>query len=264
MNYAGQFLKIYEQKRYKWYERYLPSITVPRDAFEFPDESFWGGEIDFDKFSKARAVIFRLGQGTVKDARWERNYEEAKEHGMAVGAYHFYDGRTTPMEQTEFIVDTLRGKTLEMELIADWERNYGRYDGIHNVVSVMRGVENRVVAKDVGLYTGYYWFLENSKPALNRAEYEYLKNKPLWIAWYASAAFVKVPPPWSNWTHWQYGTPSRGEEFGVKKIEIDMNRHNGTESEFVARYGGPTQSPTISANLSIHDDGTVTGTWEKQ
>lgn len=255
IDYAGEFLRKYEGERYSFLERFFPSILVPLGAEEFPDESFWGGEINFDKFSKARGAIFRLGQGTVKDKQFERNYSEAKAHGMAVGAYHFYDGRASPAAQAQFVVETLRGKTLEMGFIADWERNYGAYDGLRNVVAFMRGVEGRVAAKEIGLYTGYYWFREQSNPIHNAAEYDYLRNKPLWLAWYASAAWVKTPPPWTDWTHWQYGTPARGAEFGVQKLEIDMNRHNGTRAEFEQRYLGEVIAPPRVKTIKIEITG---------
>lgn len=242
-DFAGKYLRNYEQARYSFFERtakvFLPaSITVPAGAVEFPDESYWGGLVDFNKFAtKTKAAIFRLGQGMVKDREWERNYEEAKARGIKVGAYHFYDGSVTPQAQAGFVVDALKGKQLDMELFADYERNTGAYPGLSNVVKFMQSVEGKITAKDVGLYSGYYWLIENSNAQRHAAEFAYLRRKPLWLGWYASAAAVKIPRPFETWTHWQYGTPSRGYEFGVNKIEIDINLHNGNALQFANRYG---------------------------
>jgi lysozyme len=262
---AGKYLRTYERSRYTLLERYLPAITVPHGAVEFPDVSFWQKPINFAQLAKkTKAVILRVGQGTVKDSEFEYNYEQAKAHGLKVGGYHFYDGRVSPANQAVFVVEALRGKTLDLELFADWERHYGLYDGLHNVVSFMQSVENRVNAKDIGMYSGYYWFRENSDPKRHTGEFLYLKRKPLWIAWYASPAIVKVPPPWDAWTHWQKGTPAIGGDMGVGSKEIDMNNYNGDAAAFAVRYGAseaPTQPPPAKVRrLVIEGD----FTWKEE
>jgi hypothetical protein len=93
----------------------------------------------------------------------------------------------------------------------------------------------------VGMYTGYYFFKEHSDSITNATEYNYLKTKPLWLAWYAPASIVKVPAPWTDWTHWQWGTPS--VSMGQPTVEIDMNKSNLSASEFEIKYLGGTTTP---------------------
>jgi GH25 family lysozyme M1 (1,4-beta-N-acetylmuramidase) len=234
----GQFLKWYESARYTPVERRgVPTITVPIEAEEFADGSFYQAGMNWTEYAKhARAVILRVGQNEWKDLEFETFYAAAHRVGLLVGGYFFYDGRATPEKQAAVIIAAMQGKYFEMELFIDWEHNYGgQYEGLPNVVSLMQKVEAAgVKCKAVGLYTGYYFFVESSNATTNAAQYTYLKQRPLWLAWYASASIVKVPAPWTNWTHWQYGTPT--VSWGQPTAELDMNRHNGTREQFAARY----------------------------
>lgn len=245
-DYAGKYLKSYEAQRYSPTESIrLQSIIISPDAEQFSDVSFYQGNINWDKYrSNARGAILRIGQNTWKDSRFERNYFEGKRVGVALGGYFFYDDRATPTRQAQVIIDAMVGKEFEMELFIDWEREYGGpSEGLPNVVSLMQKVEEAgIKCKAVGMYTGYYYFLEHSSPGRNATQYAYLKQKPLWLAWYSSANDVKVPAPWTKLTHWQYGITE--VDWGQQSKEIDMNRHNGTRSEFETRYlGGTTPAP---------------------
>jgi hypothetical protein len=141
----------------------------------------------------------------------------------------------------------MQGKSLEMEIYADWEEYYGgAYGGLSNVVLFMKYVEQaRLNIKGMGLYTGYYYFKDHSNPITDASSYEYLKNKPLWEAWYSSASVVKIPVPWTSWLMWQYGTPA--ENWGQQSLEIDKNKFNGDRTTFDARYGTYTGCTGTSA-----------------
>jgi GH25 family lysozyme M1 (1,4-beta-N-acetylmuramidase) len=236
--YLGQFLRVYEKMRYTPVERTaVPSIIVPPDAEEFADVSFWQAGMDWNTYAThARAVILRIGQNVWKDIEFETNYAAAHSVGLLVGGYFFFDGRATPEKQAGVIIAAMQGKYFEMELFIDFEHNYGgQYEGLPNVVKLMQLVEAAgVKCKAVGLYSGYYWFTGNSNASANAAQYTYLKQRDLWLAWYASASIVRVPAPWTNWTHWQYGTPV--VSWGQPTQELDLNRHNGTREQFAARY----------------------------
>ena len=260
-DYAGKYLKSYETKRYPSSEHVEPQgIIVSPDAEQFADVSFYQGEINWDKYSQhARGAILRIGQNTWKDNKFERNYSEGKRVGMVLGGYYFFDGRASPSQQAKVIIDAMADKHLEMELFIDWELNYGgNWEGLPNVVSLMQSVENAgVKCKAVGIYTGYYYFGEHTNPSENANQYVYLKQKPLWLAWYSSASDVKVPPPWTELTHWQYGTPK--VDWGQVSTEIDMNKHNGTRADFEARYlEGTTPVPTPPPANGLIKEGTLT------
>lgn len=245
--YAGQFLRDYQPPRVSLnatVNYFLAKPTVLRPTalitqeVAFPDVSFYQGEINYEVMSlNTDAIILRAGQGRWKDEQFERNYAEAKRVGLLVGVYWFYDGRVSPGEQAALLISMLQDKYLELEVFIDWERNYGgAHEGLRNVVAMMQVVEAAgLMIKDVGLYTGYYWFRSNSNTVANAGQYSYLSRKPLWEAWYTNnASQVLIPAPWTSLFHWQWGTPSVA--WGQKSIEIDMNFFNGTTLEFRQRY----------------------------
>jgi hypothetical protein len=71
--------------------------------------------------------------------------------------------------------------------------------------------------------------VENSNATTNASQYNYLKDKKLWLAWYTNdhtntgLQYVKIPKPWTKINLWQYGTPAIGKSYGVNSLEIDMN-----------------------------------------
>lgn len=217
---------------------FYPSAIITQEV-NFPDVSFYQEEIDFSIMSQyTKAIILRIGQGEWIDEQFERNYREAKRYGLLVGGYWFFDGRTSPGKQADILTTMLRGKKLELEVYVDWERNYGGgHEGLGNVVAMMQSVESKGLdIKDVGLYTGYYFFRANSNPITNASHYNYLKNKRLWLAWYTgNPADVLIPAPWNRLHLWQWGTPVLN--WGQKTKEIDMNTFNGTRKEFEDLYG---------------------------
>src|SRR5688572_16627715 len=122
----------------------------------------------------------------------------------------------------------------------------------------MQEIERRRPQIICGLYTGYYWFRANSNPITHASQYNYLKDKPLWLAWYTDdPADVLIPAPWTRLTWWQYGTPV--EDYGQEgTFEIDKNFYNGTLTEFYERYkvvppqpGEPMYFKVVSTSSNI-------------
>jgi GH25 family lysozyme M1 (1,4-beta-N-acetylmuramidase) len=246
--YMGQFLRTYKPPLLN-VNSALNYLLVPQKVVfqpaaiitrvvQFPDVSFYQRDIDWDKMaSQTKAVIIRIGQNLWPDTKFERNYAEARKRGLLIGGYWFYDGRVSPVQQADLLERLMDGKTFEMEVFIDWEKNYGgAWEGLPRVVSMMESVEDRQLdVLDVGMYTGYYFFRSNSNSIANANQYNYLKAKPLWEAWYTSnPANVLIPAPWTLLTHWQFGTPV--VDWGQETSELDMNFFNGSAEEFNNRY----------------------------
>lgn len=201
--------------------------VVQTEITRFPDVSFYQGVIDFAIMAKqTKGIIIRAGQGTREDSKFVANYSIAKSKGLKRGIYWFYDDRYSPREQFEALKKLLDKYGLpEMEIWCDWENTYGGGFGkLRDVVAFMQLIEKEYAAAVVGMYTGFYWFTEHSNPVANFFQYQYLKNKPLWLAYYnVDITKVRIPYPWTFMRHWQYGTPSIGISMGVETQEIDMN-----------------------------------------
>lgn len=243
---------------------------------KFPDVSFYQGNINWDIMrSKTDAVIIRAGQGKWIDSKFNVNYNESKKRGMYRGIYWFYDDRVSPGEQANLLIGLIKNDPPEMEVWIDWERTYnGQFKDLKNIVAMMEVVEK--AGFKVGMYTGYYWFLENTNTEAHKPQLDYLKTKPLWLAWYVNNPennfmyvtrqdktniiekiiaiiskilvklirrekptvinYVSIPRPWTSIFLWQYGTPNVGKEYGTETIELDMNYINMTNEEFYKFY----------------------------
>ena len=212
----------------------------------FPDVSRWQGDINFDVMrTKTDYIIFKASQGDFTDKKLSRNIAESKRVGLPYGLYHFYDDTFSPSVQAETFAGLANGA---VELWCDWESTYGgEYETLRDVVAFMERVE-KLTGKRVGMYTGYYWFSDNSYPTMNVSQFKYLAERPLWLAWYTNdhtpkeIERVKIPKPWSKMTVWQYGTPAIGYSMGAQSKEIDMNLRVG------AVVNSPNK-PTLSAKF---------------
>jgi len=200
----------------------------------FADVSFYQGDINWTTYASSfSATIIRIGQGDWIDSKFHRNWTEAGSRNLLRGGYWFYDDRWSPEHQADLVALALSDYDRpEMEIYVDYERSYsGSFQGLSNVVKMMQAVEEYFPEVNIGIYTGYYWWKDHYDPKYA----DYLRDKALWLAWYTSNPYyVKVPEPWTEVTHWQYGTPA--EFYGQETREIDMNWFNGTEAEFVERY----------------------------
>lgn len=218
----------------------------------FPDVSFWQGDIDWDKMrSLTDTVVIRVGQGSWRDVKFSRNYQMAKERGMLRSLYWYYDDRVSPRRQAEKFREIVGLIDLpELEIFCDWESDYGGdYGGLRNVVAFMELLESPAFypGYSIGMYTGFYWFTEHSDPATHASQYQYLKNRPLWLAWHdADWADVRIPQPWNSVLYWQYGTPV--VDYGQQSKEIDMNYYVGLEMAFYSRLKTGDQMFTGKTN----------------
>jgi len=202
----------------------------------FPDISFWQGKPDFDVMkSQTDYVILRGGQGKYADTEFENNRKGCERVGLKWGMYWFYDDRYDPAIQAAKLSSLFPGDAPRpAEIFTDWEVFYnGDFGGLKNVVAFMERVQQLMPWAVQGMYTGFYWFTSHSNPVSHQSQYKYLKDKPLWLAWYTNdhtptgVEHVRIPAPWTEMTYWQFGTPALGKQYGVESVEIDMNMRMG-------------------------------------
>lgn len=103
------------------------AVNVSRD--EYPilgvDLSSHNGDIDFNRL-KADSVDFvmlKATEGTTfKDPKFNRNYTEARKAGIShIGAYHFFRFDTDGEMQAMNLINSLRGKTIDLPVAIDLE-----------------------------------------------------------------------------------------------------------------------------------------------
>lgn len=189
--------------------------------------------IDFVKMSKkSPMVIIRAGQGGWKDIVFDVSWAGAKRAGILRGSYWFYDSRVNPKRQAELYASILGNDAGELELWMDFEDEYnGDYQGHKHWYDFAERLKTLLPNKQLGVYTGYYYWLENTKPSDT-----YFSQYPLWIAWYGGTP--KIPPIWNDWLMHQFTDNGNGEEWGAASGNIDLNTRKGEviKSELIANY----------------------------
>lgn len=221
--------------------------TAAFKTFELPDISFYQYKYDknwiisqyvsFERMAtKTGAVIIRAGQSTWVDSAFSVSWNGAKKAGLKRGSYFFYDSRTNPKRQAELWAKTLGDDPGELELWMDFEDKYsGPYHGHQHWYDFAERLRVLLPGKQLGVYTGYFYWLENTKPTD-----AYFSQYPLWIALYGNAPML--PAIWDDWLMWQYTDSGDGVSWGVASAEIDLNYRKGdiitaTAPDMVANYG---------------------------
>jgi len=178
--------------------------------------------VDFRRMAtKSTGVIIRAGQADWKDIAFDISWKSAKDAGLQRGSYWFYDSRTNPKRQAELWASILGKDAGELELWMDFEDKYkGAFHGHKHWYDFAERLKALLPNKQLGVYTGYYYWRENTKPTDT-----YFAQYPLWIAWYGGTP--KIPPIWNEWLMHQFTDNGDGAAWGVASGNIDINTRKG-------------------------------------
>lgn len=200
-------------------------MNIPDISFYQDDNNTVRG-IDFNQMkSQTEAVIIRVGQNNWPDSDFKTNWQNAKNAGLLRGSYWFYDSRTSPEAQANMCARMFDGDFGELPFWFDAEENYrGKYRGMKMWIRFLDEFQRLVPYKEIGIYTGYYYWLENTRwvDGYRPRHNSYFSQFPLWLAQYASK-ITRVPRPWTYPTFWQYTDNGDGALYGVESKNIDLN-----------------------------------------
>lgn len=217
----------------------FPPSLLTEDDVVLLDISFYQRVANFlvMKENGVKGVIIRAGQNLWVDTCARTFMRDATAANMPFGSYFLFDSRVSPEEQAKTWKEALIGFTPKLWCWADYEENYGgQYGGWNNFYNFLEKCKIEMPGIRLGVYTGYFYWLEHSPT--NSASLNYFLQYPLWEAWYSSnPAYVRVPQPWTNLLIWQRTDKGDGTKYGVGSLNVDMNRFNGTLSEFYAYFG---------------------------
>ena len=161
----------------------------------------------------------------------------------------FYDKRGTPKAQAELWVESMQEDYGELPLVADFEGIQYAGGEIANYVVFLGRVKELIPGKEIIIYTGYYFWKDNS--GYNSSYADYFKQFPLWIGAYETAT-PKIPTPWvtGDWLFWQFTEDGSPTTYGTEG-KVDLNYFNGDETKFIERFGivMPPKPETVGAVL---------------
>lgn len=185
------------------------------------DISNWQGSITFSevKNSGIQIVYIKATEGNYyTDPYLQEFYDGARENGLLVGFYHFFNPSIPVLEQAQYFADAISGLSSECRLVLDLEEasGYGSSELSSIAVEFLKEVE-KSTGLGVAIYT-YASFANN-----NITTGFGLENYPLWIAEYGSSE-PEINSIWgSSYAGWQYS--DSGNISGIN-TNVDMDLFN--------------------------------------
>ena len=186
-------------------------------AYKGIDVSKWQGEINWSKVKNAGIQFAMLrssfGWGaSYKDKFFEYNYKNAKEVGIAVGAYH-YSYATTPEEaikEADFCYSVIKGKKFEYPIAYDMEENRIASLGKEQISAIAKAFCERMESYGyyVCIYANLYWLN-------NYFTDEIFEKYDIWLAQWTDKRTFKKP-----YGIWQKS--SKGRVDGID-TNVDLN-----------------------------------------
>lgn len=173
------------------------------------DVSNWSGYINWREVRDAgiEVAIIQASEGTFyRDPYLHEFYNGAKENGIKVGFYHFFNpgSSPTPSEQARYFVDTIRGLDSDLKLVLDLEQTGGldNYEVTRQAIEFLEEVRN-YSGLDVAVYTYTNFAQYNLYEGLGLSEY------PLWIAQLSEGGPSPNPIWGDKYVAWQYSDTGR-------------------------------------------------------
>lgn len=207
-----------------------------------------GVPIDWRTVASAgiRFAICKATEGlTVNDESFLDNIENAFNHGLDVGAYHFFRPHKDPQAQAEHFFKACEGRPLLLPPSCDIEVSSELADVIDPTLEFLLACEK--LFGRMPLVYSYPWFIKtyiDGKPGA--AE---LSEWPLWIAHYNSKPGEPMrTPPWATFAVHQY--TAKGRVPGIA-TDVDCDAFRGSLDEF--RALGFPDLPKVPATMHIQD-----------
>ena len=202
--------------------------SVNVDRYRYPvagiDVSKHNGDIDFEQVSDDdyQFVFIKASEGkTYKDDAFERNYEQAREAGLKVGAYHFFRKNRTAREQADNLLAAIRGKHLDLPLVIDLEDDWGNGATVSRQTAIDRVME----MIDILAGKGYRVMIYTNLDGYEKYYKDMLGDHDLWLCSFTSPDML---------SHLPHRIQQFSHEGTVSGIDgnVDLNVWRGSEKEW--------------------------------
>ena len=202
--------------------------SVNVDRYRYPvagiDVSRHNGDIDFEQVrdDDYQFVFIKASEGkTYKDDAFERNYEQAREAGLKVGAYHFFRKNRTAREQADNLLAAIRGKHLDLPLVIDLEDDWGNGATVSRQTAIDRVME----MIDILAGKGYRVMIYTNLDGYEKYYKDLLGDHDLWLCSFTSPDLLPhLPHVIQQFSH-------EGTVSGIDG-NVDLNVWRGSEKEW--------------------------------
>ena len=193
------------------------------------DVSYYQGDISWPRVRRAgvRFAFIRVSDGsTIEDTKFAANWSGAKQAGILRGAYQFFRPEEDPIAQANLLVAALRVRGAgELPPVIDIEVTGGLPLAavVANARLWIEHVRSQLGVEPI-VYTNYGMFRWGGA--------EPLAGQLLWLAHYTESC-PSIPPPWRQWTFWQY--TENGRVDGIDGA-VDLDVFAGPPEELRRRF----------------------------
>lgn len=231
--------------------------TVPGN-----DISYWQSGIDWPKVRAAgsRFVFIKATEGeTYVDPTFETNWAGAKASGLLRGAYCFFHPNQDGKKQADSFISIVKAANDngELPMALDLEvADAAPKSKIMSKAKIWFDEVEQAFGRKPAIYSGVS-FLETYFSELGGSPPAWIKDNPLWLAWYPNqytpGMSPLMPRGWASWTIWQYS--KTGSVNGVN-AKVDLDLFNGSLNDLY-KFAGvqtPDQTPkshTVAAGDSF-------------
>jgi lysozyme len=194
------------------------------------DVSYYQGDIAWSRVRRAgvQFAFIRVSDGaTILDTKFAANWTGAKRAGVLRGAYQFFRPEESAIDQANVLIAGLRARGAgELPPVIDIEVTGGLplAKVAANARVWIEHVRSQLGVEPI-VYTNYGMWRWGGAEQLGR--------QLLWLAHYTEAC-PSVPPPWSQWTFWQY--TDNGRVDGID-TPVDLDVFDGSLDELRRRFG---------------------------
>ena len=203
---------------YLWWRE---AVIVSPDPAAYPvrgiDISAHNGVVDFDKVASVGMdfEILKATEGaTFKDKNFATNYRKARKAGLKVGAYHFFRFDVGGYMQALNLMDSIKGRRLELPVEIDVEEwSNPRDHTTHDILTRLQTMINTLEAH------GYHVMLYSNKDGFEKFFSQQFAHYPLWLCSFTGA------PEAGNMRLWQFSHIGRVSGVDGK---VDINTFNGS------------------------------------
>jgi exopolysaccharide biosynthesis protein len=133
----------------------------------------------------------------------------------------------------------IRGDFGELPVFVDFETNPNAPDvSVMQLKEFIEELKNLLVGKEIGIYTGYYYWKDNVPESM----FDYFAQYSLWIAAYNNVGPL-IPEPFKQYLFWQFTDKGSGNTYGTEG-DVDLNYFGGDLNSFNQRFN-LVEVPTI-------------------
>jgi len=187
------------------------------------DVSAYQGRIDWPQVARQQvrfAFIKASEGGTLRDARFRRNWREARAAGVLCGAYHYFQPNRDGAQQAALFIKTVPLRPGDLPPVLDVEA-----PRFHDVAELRRQVQQWLQA--VRAHYGVSPILYSNYAFYRRYLAGHFDEYPLWLAHYEVA---QPSLPAERWIIWQHS-----DEAYVPGIRgtVDFNVFQGSYDELL-------------------------------